>query len=412
MANFDILLVLGVIDMAYDGITKKIMKNGSVNIFVRFAYQNVKYNRKNFTKLFGIKTEKKAFEKLNEIKVEISKGNNPFVETKETLDELWKERFERKVRNGEWTNNTPKNYEYFYNAHIKEMLGWKKISKITYHDLLKVYDSLSGRQGGTRNTFKRMMRPLFDECVKSGLLEKNVVEQLPTQKEGNNKNIELRTSEDYLNIVRMIYNAIPYYDCKSTKQELEIKAFLYMIIMTAHRMGEIRKLKKENLVLEENKIIAPPEITKTHEYYHFPIPPECREYFESIESGLLFPTIKRGSTYQIFQRLLQLTDIKFYNGKTLSIHDSRRLMLKVMIVDCGIDSMLADSCLSHKQQSVIKHYLHFSYKDIEGAYQKFWKKVRDEEDIEDEITLNDIPKEMIEMVKQLKRMKLNENKQI
>jgi methyl coenzyme M reductase subunit D len=68
--------------------------------------------------------------------------------------------------------------------------------------------------------------------------------------------------------------------------------------------------------------------------------------------------------------------------------------------------MRADSCLSHKQQSVIKHYLHFSYKDIEGAYQKFWKKVRDEEDIkEDEITLDDIPKEMIEMIKQLKKMK-------
>jgi integrase len=251
-----------------------------------------------------------------------------------------------------------------------------------------------------------MMRPLFEECVKSGLLEKNVVEQLHTQKEGNNKNIELRTSEEYLSIVRKLYNAIPNYDCKSTKQEQEIKAFLYMIIFTAHRMGEVRKLKKENVVFDENKIISPPEITKTHEYYHFPIPPEYREYFESIESGLLFPTIKRGSTYQIFQRLLKLTDVKFYNGKTLSIHDSRRLMLKVMIVDCGIDSMFADSCLSHKQQSVIKLYLHFSYKDIENAYQKFWGKVRNEESIEeDEITLDDIPREILEMIKQSKKMK-------
>jgi integrase len=128
--------------------------------------------------------------------------------------------------------------------------------------------------------------------------------------------------------------------------------------------------------MEEKKIISPPSITKTKEAYHFPIPKECILYIENIKSGLLFPTIKKGSLYAIFQRLLKLTDIKFYEDKTLSMHDMRRLMLSIMIINCKIDSRLADACLSHKQSGVIQHYISFAYKDIKKSYKKYWKKIR------------------------------------
>lgn len=393
--------------MAYRGITKQIDKSGNPRLIVRFKFQNIEYE-KNFTKLFGCRTEKQANDKLQEVKVDLSRGVDPFnsSETKETLDSLWEERFNRKVNNGEWRNNTPRNYNYFYNAHIKEVIGWKKISKITYNDLQLVNDNLSHRQGGTRNTFKRMMRPLFEDCVKKGLLTKNIVELLETQSEGNDKNIELRTSEDYLSIVRKIYEVIPTYKCKSKKQEQEIKAFLYLILLTAHRFGELSKLEKKDIVLKENKIISPPDITKTKEYYHFPIPIEVREYLESIEEGKIFPSVKKNSMYQIFQRLIGNTDIKFYNGKTISLHDTRRLMIKIMITDCGIDSMLADSCLSHKQQGTVKHYLHFQYKDIAGAYEKYWKKIKDiEESIdEDKIVIEDLSEDLQQTIKNLIKM--------
>jgi len=55
-------------------------------------------------------------------------------------------------------------------------------------------------------------------------------------------------------------------------------------------------------------------------------------------------------------------------------------MLMVMIRDCKVDSMLADSCLSHKQSGVINHYLNFSYKDKAEAYDKFWKLIRNQVD--------------------------------
>lgn len=221
------------------------------------------------------------------------------------------------------------------------------------------------------------MRPLFAEAVKSGILHENVVNNIDTFQESSDRKIEDRTDDDELSIARRLYDAIPKYKVLSKQQDPEIKMFLYMVLLTAHRMGEIRKIQKEDVNMEKNKIISPKNITKTKEEYHFPIPEECREYIDSIKGGLLFPTLKRGSTYAIFQRLLKLTDIKFNKGKTLSLHDTRRLMLMVMIRNCKIDSMLADSCLSHKQSGVINHYLNFSYKDKVEAYEKYWGLLRE-----------------------------------
>ena len=121
-------------------------------------------------------------------------------------------------------------------------------------------------------------------------------------------------------------------------------------------------------------------ITKTKEEYHFPIPDECLEYIDSIESGLLFPTLRRGSIYNIFQRLVdkivQNENITFNDGKTISPHDMRRIMLNIMIIDCKIDGFLADSCLSHKQSGSTKHYVGFEDEHIRDAYERYWDKLR------------------------------------
>jgi integrase len=398
--------------MSYDGIKKEIDKNGNPRIIVRFRYKAKMYNEKNFTKLFGITTEKKANDKLQEIKVEISKGNNPFLDSKETLNELWDERYEQKVKNGEWSKNTARNYRVHYNAHVREVIGWKKISKITYDDLEIIYNNLSGNKGGSKNIIKRMLNGLFDNCIIKGLITKNIILDLKTQKAGKIKNIEEITGEDYLSIVRKLYNQISVFEIKnnsgikSAEQAHEFRMFLTMCLLTAHRYGEIIELKKENVILEENKIISPASITKTKEEYHFPIPPACREYIQSIESGLIFPTVMKGSVYHLFRRLVKETDIKFYNGKALSAHDTRRLMLKVMITDCGIDSMLADSCLNHKQKGAIKHYIHFSYKDRAKAYELYWKKIAGTEEVieEGKINLEDLSEDLQKTIKNLIKM--------
>jgi integrase len=148
--------------------------------------------------------------------------------------------------------------------------------------------------------------------------------------------------------------------------------------LTSRRVSEVLKLKKEDVIIEEMKIISKASISKTNTEYHFPFPSECLDYIQSIENGLLFPTLKRSSLHAIFIRLLNLTDIKFYNEKSLSLHDTRRLLMSIMITKCKIDATLADSCISHAQKGTIKSYLFYTFKDIEEAFEKYWQLIREE----------------------------------
>lgn len=359
----------------YKGITEKKLKNGTTAIMVRFKYDNTIYPVKNFTKLYGCKTRSEAKKQLDKIKVGISQGIKPFVDTPFTLNNIWKKRLEIKEQNKEWSLQTRTNYNYFYNKHIKTRIGHKKLNKITYEDLKDVVDNMPTIQGGSKNRVQKLMFPIFDDAIKNGTLNNNPAKHLKIYKSGNDKNVTLRVKNKNLFIARELVKAIPKYQVWQKSQELEIKMYFYMVVFTAHRIGELLKLKKENVIMDELKIISPPEITKTKIEYHFPIPPICLAYIKSIESGLLFPTLKRGSLYNIFQRLLQLTDIQFYDGKTISPHDMRRIMLNVMVIDCNVDGMLADSCLSHQQKGSTKHYVGFEDEHIRDAYTKYWDKI-------------------------------------
>lgn len=360
----------------FRGITERKMKNGTTAIMVRFKYDNTIYPVKNFTKLFGSTTKTHALEKLTECKVMLSKGENPFISTPTTLTQIWEQRVKDKKQSKEWSELTIKHYNYFYYKHIDKVIGKKKLHRITLSDLEQIHLNMADTQGGTKNRLQKLLYPIFDDGIKKGLVNKNIALDLKKHKIGKLKKIKERTASSHLTIAQSLYKAIPKYKVHCKAQEMEIKTYLYLLILSAHRKGELLKLKKENVIIKEQKIISPPEITKTNEEYHFPIPNECFEYIKSIESGLLFPTLKHASIYGIFQRLLNIAidigDIDLYQDKTISPHDMRRIMLHIMIINCNVDSMLADSCLSHKQKGSTKNYVDFSDENIREAYQKYW----------------------------------------
>jgi hypothetical protein len=62
----------------FDNIYEVEMDNGEVNYVTKFVHNSVRYSEKNLTKLFGITSAKKAFEKLTEIRIELSRGNHVF----------------------------------------------------------------------------------------------------------------------------------------------------------------------------------------------------------------------------------------------------------------------------------------------------------------------------------------------
>ena len=79
--------------------------------------------------------------RLQEIKLLISKGQNPFNPMGNTLDEIFKRKIENKRLSQEWSEFTISNYELFYEKILRKPFGHKKLNKITYDDLLKILEN-------------------------------------------------------------------------------------------------------------------------------------------------------------------------------------------------------------------------------------------------------------------------------
>lgn len=360
------------------GIEKTKLKNGEVAIYVTFKYLNKRYPKKNFTKLFNCRTIKQAETRLEEIKSDIRDNKNPFNPQGETLNDIFYRRLEKMVKDKIWKKNTTaKGYKIFYEAHIKEPIGHKKLNRITYSNLDDILDSLSGKSTSLKKKVSFILNPIFEKARKRGEVTDNPCIDLPTFETKKMEQIKYRSSENNLLIVKKLIKASYEYKAQYIHLRKETNYFFIFLIFTSHRYGEILQLKKENLRMNENKVIAPLSITKTKEY-HYPFPIECKEYFESIENDtdLLFPNLTYECIYMMFQRLVRNAEIDLYLGKKLTAHDTRRLMLNIMISDLKIDALLADDCLEHAQTEVISHYLDFSYEDKEEAYFKYWELIR------------------------------------
>lgn len=60
-----------------------------------------------------------------------------------------------------------------------------------------------------------------------------------------------RTNIRHLEIAKALYKTIDDYNSQYTKQRLELKAFMYLFLMSGHRYGELLQLTTNNLILEK-----------------------------------------------------------------------------------------------------------------------------------------------------------------
>ena len=363
--------------MEYKGITEKILKDGTINYYVRFKYLNVNYGVRNFTKLFNCKTQKQTYDKLQEVKFLIRDNKNPFLNFGNTLDDYFYRRLQNKINSNEWSATTQKNYKYFYETIIKKKIGHRTLNKITYTDLEAILESINHTKGTYKNNVKNILNPIFEESIKREEIHKNPCKLLKLESLNVKESLSNRTKETHLELGRKLYKEIKNYHFKHLRHRGELNMFFMLVLLSGHRYGEILKLNRDNVYIGDKLIISPKEITKSREEYKFPLPKELIEYVESIKAGQkLFPHLKYTGVYYQFQNVVRDSEIELYRDKKISLHDIRRIMLNVMISDCKIDSALSDFCLEHKQQNVIKHYLDYTDKDKKKAFKKYWKKIR------------------------------------
>lgn len=362
----------------FDGIKIKKLKNGTEAVYVLFQYENKRYPEKNFTKLFGCRTKEEAAKKLAEIKIEISKGRDPFTVPKISLNDYYESLAIRNLKTKRWNEKTEEVNTYFYNKYVRNSIGHKAPAKITIDDLNRIIENdMTHLQEYTRVHLRKVLRPIFIEAIKEGLLYENVADKLPWMIPKVKESVETRAIDDMDIIVKKIYKTIPYYVAHKKVQREEIPNFLMFVLLTAHRVGEVRNLTIEDCYLEDGFCIAPETITKTKKPYKFPIPHEVIPYLRNIETGKIFPTLSDSAIDQIWNKLMKMAKVRTANKKSITAHDTRRFLSNIMVRHLKIDSMIADACLNHEERGSKKHYFNITYEDIKNAYEQYWAFVRD-----------------------------------
>ncbi|MBW6487703.1 tyrosine-type recombinase/integrase [Sulfurimonas sp.] len=402
----------------FSGIRTQIFKNGTVNIMVRLRHNGTKYNEVNYTKYFGCKTEQEAYDETVLVRKRIDEGKDPLNKSKDILNDIWEEWSQLKLDSGDWKQGTYTTYTTHYNKRIREVIGWKRISLITYMDVSDIFLNMKRLSHSSKSFIKLILYPLFEECVKRKIIHENVVEKLIIPKNKDKKRKLSNISPDSsLEIVKKLYNAIPRFEPTHKKHTtLEIQSMFYLLLMTAHRVGELSKLESHMIDFDNTKIISPPKITKTRDYYHFPFPKEVENFLKNQE-GLIFPNVNTRTLLNRLNELVLLAGVKFNGNHKLTLHDTRRLMMSVMLDNCHIDSRLADECLNHQQQGMITNYIDLKYPNVEKAFFKYWEvvrggkitktnEVRKEDNVlsNEELELQDLEKELLEL--ELKKKKL------
>lgn len=355
---------------SYQCVYETIGNDSIKNYIVRFSYLGRNYGERNFTKLFGARTAKQAFEKLQEVKTELSKGNNPFKKKKGRSVNEYFETFIKTQSNGNSKYGTRYRYENAYNKFIKETIGTKNIGDVTADDIQYILDVVMDKNTDrTKAEVKTTLKPLIKLAQRDGEVKYSVLEDIKFSKKRKKEELTYRVRTDLEIVANRLYKAILALD------DTELKVIYLIALMCARRKGEILKL--DYSYISGNKVYAPRSITKTSVTDEYPLPIEVMNLLPSLD------TYKEGKLFMCpvhtpsakFPSFIKDIDIEFSENQTFTLHDTRALWSSIMSIKTQ-KTDLVDRCISHTQAGSKGHYQSFGYNSRKELFEQYWDIVR------------------------------------
>lgn len=360
----------------YTSIYEIIADDTTKQFIARFSYLGKNYGERNFSNLFGVRTAKQAFEKLQEVKVDIAKyGNNPFQKkVKLTLNAQFEVFIETKINKTKYGNKY--HLTSSYNKLLKDTLGDKDIDEITHIHIQNLLDkNMKGLSNRRKIDVRNILKPIFLKAIKDEIIKHNPIDDVTFEKPNIKSEITYRVVTNLEEVVQELYQVI----MKLTN--VEDKIILLIGLMLARRRGEISKL--DYSYIKDDKIFVPTIITKTATTDEYPLPievlnliPQLKTYQKGTKNkeGQLFLFNSQRPSYQ-FEKIVKSSSIEFTEDNNITFHDTRNLFSSIMSPITS-NPPLVDRCLSHSQSSIMTTYMSFGYESRKEVFEKYWDIVR------------------------------------
>lgn len=340
--------------------------DGSKNYIVRFSYLGKNYGQRNFTKLFGTRTLKQTFDKFQEVKVNISSGNNPFLKKVSiTLDSYFEEHNKHNKDHHQYSTRK------YYEKHIKPIIGNMDIDDIKKNHIEKILNgSLKNNKERSKLTLKEILRPIFNKGIKANLIKHSPLDDIKFNKAKGKRDLSFRLVDDFKTVAQQLYNEI------QNIENIEDRCSVLICLMTARRRGEVTQLQRSDI--KGDKVFVPESVTKTGTTDEYPLPDEVIELISTLPKGHddIF-TIGDHRMTSTFNKVVKDAKIQLTKDSKLTLHDTRNLFSSIMIPETN-NPPLVDRCLSHAQHSIMNIYLDFTYDKRKDVFEKYWKILRGE----------------------------------
>jgi len=352
------------------------------------------YPQKNLTKLYGATTAKQAADKLNEIKVLIARGEDPFAKNgKSDLKKSFTDLVLQEIQD----RLVGEDYRYIqkkiYMKHIAPIIGKKKLEQIDMNTIHDLFSKLQKTESAyTIIDLKKTINPTLDYAADEGLIDKNPlstrkVKKLTKKSKALGK-IPLKhrlvgmDDSRYIETAKILYNAalnftkvsIGITQGKIPDIELQI-AFLF-VIMTGRRRSEMLNVKYSDIT-PYGTVKTRLETTKTGVLEEYPLPKEVIDRLGKKKEGFIVPSLTVSTYSDYFGKLIDSLELPLHNDMKIRGHDTRNLFLTIMSKETK-NPFLCDSALSHSksQYKMLLTYYEPDLQDYIELFEQYWELLR------------------------------------
>lgn len=366
----------------YTGIYSLKTANGKEEFYATFRLQGEFYQNKNLTKDFFCTTAKKASERLDEIKVLLRQGINPFsgnIDSEKVEDIVITDIQNKKPKKaGKDNSKYKRNLENFYYAHIHPVIGHLKPEKVNSSHINKILDGLSDTKKGHKLNVHVLMYKIFDDLLRKRQIDINPFHGIDYGNHEGKPSLDIRLNEPSEMIAIKLFKA-------SLEYKGPHKLLFLLSIMLARRIGEVHQLKFSHIKrfsTGEYYVLTTPDITKTGIEEKYPLPSEAIELLPDnilnpdYANEKLFPFAYSG-IFLKYNVLVKNAKLQINDKHKITSHDNRHLFITILS-QLGVLPDLADHCLSHYQQKTSKDiYLNSIYEARKSIFHKWWKFLRE-----------------------------------
>ena len=358
--------------------------SGNTEYYTSFMLDGIPYQKKNLTKnhRYLAKNITQAKAALESARTDLRNGINPFIDTArgdKVKDIVLKQIKAKKPMNEAKDNSQYKrSLELFYDKYIDPIIGHLRLDKVQKKHATIILDSLEGKTKSFKLLLNVLLLKIFEKEFREGRIQSNPFYDLDYGKHKPKEDFDTRFNEPMEMIARKFYNT-------ALNFTLSHRLLFVMSIMTARRIGEIFQLKYSHINQYSDGswyVIATEDITKTGIIEKYPLPKEVVELLPEniLNSEYNNTQLFRFANSGIFikqSKLIKEANIQLNDGHNLTTHDNRYLFISIL-ASLGVDTDIADRCLSHNNKKNIKQiYLDIPYEKRKLIFEKWWDFLRE-----------------------------------